>query len=90
MKIIIPLILGVFFNQIVVGQENQNIVLIVIDDMRYDEWSGGGHTYLRTPNIDSLALAADQWNLKRSQTNNIPAAEVIGKMILKQLSRIKR
>ena len=41
-------------------------------------------------NIDSLALAADQWNLKRSQTNNIPAAEVIGKMILKQLSRIKR
>jgi UDP-N-acetylglucosamine--N-acetylmuramyl-(pentapeptide) pyrophosphoryl-undecaprenol N-acetylglucosamine transferase len=41
-------------------------------------------------NIDSLALAADQWNLKRSQANNIPAAEVIGKMILKQLSRIKR
>lgn len=41
-------------------------------------------------NIDSLALAADQWNLKRSQANKIPAAEVIGKMILKQLSRIKR
>ena len=32
-----------------------NIVVIVVDDMRYDEWSGGGHPYLQTPNIDRLA-----------------------------------
>ena len=32
-----------------------NIVMIVVDDMRFDEWSGGGHTYLQTPNIDQLA-----------------------------------
>jgi len=32
-----------------------NIVVIVVDDMRFDEWSGGGHTYLQTPNIDRLA-----------------------------------
>ena len=32
-----------------------NIVMIVADDMRHDEWSGGGHTYLQTPNIDLLA-----------------------------------
>jgi len=32
-----------------------NIVVIVVDDMRFDEWSAGGHTYLKTPNIDRLA-----------------------------------
>lgn len=32
-----------------------NIIVIVVDDMRFDEWSGGGHTYLQTPNIDKLA-----------------------------------
>ncbi len=30
-----------------------NVVMIVIDDMRMDEWSGGGHEFLETPNIDS-------------------------------------
>ncbi len=32
-----------------------NIVMIVVDDMRFDEWSGGGHSYLKTPAIDQLA-----------------------------------
>lgn len=32
-----------------------NFVLIVVDDMRFDEWSGGGHSYLKTPGLDSLA-----------------------------------
>ena len=62
MKKFFPLILLLFFNQIVVGQENPNIVLIVIDDMRHDEWSGGGHTYLKTPNIDSLAQIGSKFN----------------------------
>jgi arylsulfatase A-like enzyme len=35
--------------------DRPNIILIVVDDMRFDEWSGGGHTYLKTPNIDRLA-----------------------------------
>ena len=38
-----------------------NIVMIVVDDMRYDEWSGGGHTYLKTPNIDRLAAEGTQF-----------------------------
>jgi N-acetylglucosamine-6-sulfatase len=32
-----------------------NIVLIIIDDMRWDEFGAGGHPYLETPNIDRLA-----------------------------------
>ena len=32
-----------------------NIVMIVVDDMRHDEWGAGGHPYLQTPNIDLLA-----------------------------------
>ena len=62
MKLIISLLLGLIFNQIVVGQDNPNIVLVVIDDMRFDEWSGGGHTYLKTPNIDSLAHIGSKFN----------------------------
>jgi N-acetylglucosamine-6-sulfatase len=32
-----------------------NIVFIVVDDMRTDEYGAGGHPYLKTPNIDRLA-----------------------------------
>ena len=32
-----------------------NIILIIIDDMRWDEFGAGGHPYLETPNIDRLA-----------------------------------
>jgi arylsulfatase A-like enzyme len=32
-----------------------NVVVIVVDDLRFDEFSAGGHPYLETPNIDRLA-----------------------------------
>ena len=32
-----------------------NVLLVVVDDMRFDEYGGGGHPYLTTPNIDRLA-----------------------------------
>ena len=32
-----------------------NIVVIVVDDMRFDEYAAGGHPYAETPNIDALA-----------------------------------
>ena len=35
--------------------QRPNIILIVVDDMRHDEWGGGGHPYLQTPAIDQLA-----------------------------------
>ena len=31
-----------------------NIVLVVVDDMRFDEFGAGGHGFLRTPQIDRL------------------------------------
>jgi len=29
--------------------------VIVVDDLRFDEFGAGGHSYLETPNIDRLA-----------------------------------
>jgi arylsulfatase A-like enzyme len=32
-----------------------NILVILIDDLRYDEFSAGGHPYMKTPHIDRIA-----------------------------------
>ena len=32
-----------------------NFIVILIDDLRYDEFGAGGHPYMKTPNIDRLA-----------------------------------
>lgn len=32
-----------------------NIILIVVDDLRWDEFSAAGHPFLKTPNIDRIA-----------------------------------
>ena len=32
-----------------------NLLVILIDDLRYDEFGAGGHPYMQTPNIDRLA-----------------------------------
>ena len=32
-----------------------NFLVILIDDLRYDEFGAGGHPYMQTPNIDRLA-----------------------------------
>ena len=48
------LFLGYAMHQ-VCAQDRPNIILIVVDDMRFDEWGGGGHDFLETPNIDGLA-----------------------------------
>ena len=37
------------------GSSPPNIVVIVVDDMRFDEFGAGGHPYLETPHIDALA-----------------------------------
>ena len=33
-----------------------NFLVILIDDLRYDEFGAGGHPYMTTPNIDRLAV----------------------------------
>lgn len=32
-----------------------NVVVLIVDDLRFDEFHAGGHPYLETPNIDRLA-----------------------------------
>ncbi len=32
-----------------------NFLVILIDDLRYDEFGAGGHPYMKTPNIDRIA-----------------------------------
>lgn len=33
-----------------------NFLIILIDDLRFDEFGAGGHPYMKTPNIDRIAL----------------------------------
>ncbi len=35
--------------------ERPNMIVVLIDDMRWDEYGAAGHNYLQTPNIDRLA-----------------------------------
>ena len=32
-----------------------NVLVVVVDDLRWDEFGAAGHAYLETPNIDRLA-----------------------------------
>ena len=32
-----------------------NLLVILIDDLRFDEFGAGGHPYMKTPNIDRIA-----------------------------------
>jgi N-acetylglucosamine-6-sulfatase len=34
--------------------ERPNLVVVLVDDMRWDEFRAGGHPYIETPNIDRL------------------------------------
>lgn len=44
------------FGRATVSSERRpNIILVIIDDLRWDEFSAGGHPYLKTPNVDRLA-----------------------------------
>ncbi len=36
-------------------QSRPNVVVVVVDDLRWDEFGAAGHPYLKTPNIDRLA-----------------------------------
>jgi N-acetylglucosamine-6-sulfatase len=36
-------------------ERRPNIILVIVDDMRWDEYSAAGHAYLKTPNIDRIA-----------------------------------
>jgi arylsulfatase A-like enzyme len=37
------------------AKKKPNLLVILIDDLRYDEFGAGGHPYMKTPHIDRLA-----------------------------------
>jgi arylsulfatase A-like enzyme len=37
------------------ARERPNILLILVDDLRFDEFGAGGHPYMKTPHIDRIA-----------------------------------
>ena len=37
------------------GLERPNLLVILIDDLRFDEFGAGGHPYMLTPHVDRLA-----------------------------------
>ena len=53
---ICPLITGNVFAD-VAPQKPPNIVMIVVDDMRFDEFGKGGHPFLETPNCTCRQMA---------------------------------
>jgi arylsulfatase A-like enzyme len=36
-------------------KKKPNLLVILVDDLRYDEFGAGGHPFMKTPNIDRLA-----------------------------------
>jgi arylsulfatase A-like enzyme len=36
-------------------RKKPNLIVILVDDLRYDEFGAGGHPYMKTPNVDRLA-----------------------------------
>lgn len=36
-------------------KDSPNIIVVLVDDMRWDEYGEGGHNYIKTPNIDRVA-----------------------------------
>lgn len=43
------------------GQQAPNILFILVDDMRFDDYHLGGHNFVETPNIDRLAKEGVQF-----------------------------
>jgi len=37
------------------ARKKPNFLIILVDDLRYDEFGAGGHPYMRTPHIDRIA-----------------------------------
>ena len=50
-----PLIAGPATQSVAAEAVRPNIVLIVVDDLRFDDIGAAGHPFVKTPNIDRLA-----------------------------------
>src|SRR5690242_20495997 len=36
-------------------KKKPNLIVVLIDDLRFDEFGAGGHPYMQTPHIDRIA-----------------------------------
>ncbi len=43
------------------GPTRPNILLVVVDDLRFDDFGAAGHPFARTPNLDRLAREGGQF-----------------------------
>jgi len=43
------------------AQDRLNILLVLVDDLRFDDFGAAGHPFARTPHIDRLAREAAQF-----------------------------
>jgi arylsulfatase A-like enzyme len=58
------LMLGVFLLAsvgVTAAPDRPNILLVVVDDLRFDDFGAAGHPFARTPNIDRLAHEGAQF-----------------------------
>ena len=51
----------------VAARDRPNVLLIVVDDLRFDDYSVAGHPFSRTPNIDRLDIAPTILDLAASK-----------------------
>jgi len=51
----------IFFSAFTFGRKAPNILFILVDDMRFDDYHLGGHSFVHTPNIDKLAKEGVQF-----------------------------
>lgn len=54
-RIFFLLVVGILAVRCSPGDERPNIIVVLVDDMRWDEFGAAGHAYLKTPNIDRVA-----------------------------------
>jgi N-acetylglucosamine-6-sulfatase len=50
------------------AQDRPNILLIVVDDLRFDDFGAAGHPFSKTPNIDRLAREGAQFQNMFAET----------------------
>ncbi len=54
-RVLTVLLSALLFTACSPGDRRPNIIVILVDDMRWDEFGVAGHNYIKTPNIDRLA-----------------------------------
>ena len=64
-KYLIPILAALLLTQCKPNKEDQanqpNVIVVLVDDMRWDEFGKGGHNYIQTPNIDRVAKEGAQF-----------------------------